>query len=214
MDIVQLDSLMKQQTDARTGADTTITCNIEFFHIYTDETIGQSQEATLDCVREMMRGVDKYSLSILIDNYNPTEHTLDPEDVFAYVQSKGFDVDYWAYEADMLYNARLLLDKIMSRKLKKEYTSYIEKHGKYPCSLLTAAWYLTRLGYFKPQGVIRPLDSHEFTPVSTLINVLPESYKDVEGRCFKLIGHSEYADAVTHIHDIFLPVISHNKTSL
>lgn len=189
--------------------------SVEFFHIYTDEKISAAHTATLEYLKEAKQVWDfNIQEIVLIDNYNPAQHTLRPEDVFMFLDKSGELPYFWAYEADMVSNADKLLDNITSPKIKREYIRYIEKHGKYPCSLLTATWYLTRMGFLDYSKIIRPLRGESYEPAATLINILPADYRDVESRCFELIKHSEYADALNDIQDIFIPIRSHVKTSM
>lgn len=197
------------------ASSTDVVCGVEFFHIYTDEEINASHDATAEYLIKAKQDWEFKSHSIvLIDNYNPAEHTLTPEMVFEHLNRKGSLPEFWAFEADMAANAKELLEGVTSAKLKRNYERYIENHDKYPCSLLTASWYLTRLGYLEYESVIKPLNEDIYMPPATLLNILPEDYREVEGRCFEIIKNSEYASALDVIQDVFIPVHGHIKTSL
>lgn len=190
------------------------TYGVEFFHIYTDETIGDVHKGSLNYLKEAQKAWSfKISPIILIDNYNPSVHSLKPEEVFAYLSAEGFDVYFWAYEADMVENAKKLLDSITKPKLRREYESYIHSKGKLPCSLLTASWYLTRLGHLDTSR-IQSRNGEFYTPVSRLVNILPSEYKEVEKRARDIILNSTFSAAADCIQDLFYPAGSHRKVDL
>lgn len=175
---------------------------VEFFHVYTDDDIDTIQTNSLEQLDALKQTLgSKAQPIILIDNYNPTTHTLGPEDVFRFLGEHDALPTYWAYEADLVANAERLLDGITDRRLAKSYRRYIEAHDKFPCSLLTAAWYLTRLGALDSEGIIRKVrpDMPEYVAVDSLINILPEMYHGVEERACKIIAESEYARFATKI---------------
>lgn len=189
--------------------------SVEFFHIYCDEQIGRTHEAGLAYLQEMKKAWTLESnLIVLIDNYNPEVRSLEPDAVFKYLGSKDELPDYWAMEADLVPNAKILLGKITSKKIQKNYQKYVDNHGKYPCSLLTASWYLTRLGYLDSQNVIRQLNGKTFTPANRLINILPLEYESVETRALDLIGHTEFAFCQEYIQDLFFPVFSEREITV
>lgn len=189
--------------------------SVEFFHIYTDETIGSGHKTSIDYLKAASPAWDvDFDPIIMIDNYNPKEHILTSKDVMEYLSSQGMTPRYWAYEADMAQNAELLLSSLPEGKLKRSYLRYIDARGKYPCSLLTASWYLTRLGVLD-HSVIRatnPEDTYE--TATKLINILPIGYKEVEKRAAKIITESPYAAQVHNIQDLFFPDMSHRKIEL
>jgi hypothetical protein len=180
--------------------------NIEYFHIYTDETIEARHKEGLDSLKAIQQSWSfEYDKVVLIDNYNPVEHITSANDVLTYLGGQGMLPDFWAYEGDMIENAKLFLDSIKEGKLKRSYIRYIENKGKYPCSLLTATWYLTRLGRFDT-SVIQSTDNKKYMPAKRLFNLLPEDYKPVEERASELILNSPYAAEADKIQDFFYPV--------
>jgi hypothetical protein len=189
---------------------------IEFFHIYTDEHIGDVHNASLQYLQAAKQAWHfNYKLVVLIDNYNPTEHVLTAGTVLDYLSANDASPDYWAYEGDMVINAQRLLDNLTSPKLQRNYTHYVEQHGKYPCSLLTATWYLTRLGALPSEGIISSVAADtDYTPVNRLINILPQDYRSVEKRARELVAKSIYADYADHIQDLFYPVSTGRTVSL
>lgn len=189
--------------------------SIEYFHIYTDETINKHHRASLNYLRaaDQVWNFERDHI-ILIDNYNPTEHTLSVEAVLDYLAEQGLSPRYWAYEADFVDNAKLLLESVTDKKLKKSYTRYIADHGKFPCSLLTASWYLTRLGIFDGSMIHSTDPTDTFEPATRLINILPEAYKSVEMRAHSLIARSEYGKYQDKIQDLFYAASAHRKIDL
>ncbi len=179
--------------------------SIEFFHIYSDEDISKRHINSLNHLKTLMQSWSfPFELIILIDNYNPTKHTLNVDKVFEYIKKQEINVNFWAYEKDMITNADLLLQSINDNKLVKGYKNYITKNNKYPCSLLTAAWYLTRLGYIDSNFVIKSLNKHvNFEPSSRLFNILPDDYRVIEGKAKDIIGKSVFFEAKDKIQNFY-----------
>jgi hypothetical protein len=189
--------------------------SVEFFHIYTDEKINQVHEASVYYLQEAKKAWHfTGELILLIDDYNPTEHTLEAREVLNYLRQEGVYPAFWAYEGDLIENAKLLLSRISSPKLKKSYHNYIEKHDKYPCSLLTATWYLTRLGALPYAETIRSTSDSEYKPADRLINILPQDYEKIELKAMGLIRESEFGGMEDRIQDLFFPISSGRQDSL
>lgn len=190
--------------------------SVEYFHIYTDESISQGHKASLNYLKEAQKAWKlEHDLIVLIDNYNPENHVLSEEDVLTYLESEGLSPDYFAFEADMVENAKLLVESISDRKLKKNYLRYIDSHGKYPCSLLTASWYLTRLGKYSSEGgKIKSAKGKAYRPADRLINILPQDYSEVEKRARQILLHSHWPEAAEMIQNLFYPAGSHRKIDL
>lgn len=189
--------------------------SIEYFHVYTDEKIDETHTASLNYLRAAQQAwsVD-CDLVVLIDNYNPNQHILSSDDVIEYLHDQGLKPRYWAFEADMVGNAKVLLEKLINKKLKKSYEKYITTHGKYPCSLLTASWYLTRLGRLDGSMVQCTEVGDTFVAAERLISILPEAYKAVEFRAQELILRSEFSESADKIQDLFYPASAHRKIDL
>jgi hypothetical protein len=181
--------------------------NIEFFHIYTDEIIEPRHAEGLESLRAIAQAWSfEYDKIVLIDDYNPTKHGTSANDVLGYLKEQDMLPDFWAYEGDMVENAKQLLDSLPDNKLKRSYLKYIDSRGKYPCSLLTATWYLTRLGRFD-MTAIASTDAHRtYSPAHRLFNLLPEDYKPVEERAKEVILASPYKADADRIQDFFYPV--------
>lgn len=190
--------------------------SVEIFHIYTDERINDSHNASLNYLKAVSEIWDiDYDLVVLIDNYNPKEHLLDTNEVIKHLCDKGYEDIFIAFEASMVDNAKILLNSINSTKLKKQYDNYIRTHGKYPCSLLTATWYLTRLGVFENTEIIRNIKNQQCArQADRLISILPKDYKEVEEKALRLISHSDWAEYADKIQALFYPKGSHRKVDL
>ena len=190
--------------------------NVEYFHIYTDEMISDRQLAGL----EYLKAIEKtwsfeYKRIILIDNYNPVKHTLSEDVVFKFLQSHDMVPHYWAFEGNLINNANTFLSFIKNKKLVHSYVKYIDKTNKYPCSLLTATWYLTRLGYLDPTNVIITVnDGDKYESADYLLNLLPQDYRGVEKRARGLILNSKFMNAADKIQDLFYPVEKNKESSL
>jgi hypothetical protein len=191
--------------------------SVEYFHIYTDEEINGRHARGLDYLKAIEQAWGfKYAKIILIDDYNPTEHKTTADQVLNYLKQHEMSPDHWAYEKNLVANAKQLLETISSKRLKDSYHEYIAKHNKYPCSLLTASWYLTRLGKFDHTEVISQTGSKPkpFKPAKRLVNILPQDYRAVEERAMKLIKKSEHFDAIHSIQDLFYPIESEKALDL
>lgn len=189
--------------------------SVEYFHIYTDEKINDTHQASIEYLKQMETIWDiSHHRILFIDDYNPTDHKTSHSEILSHLEKYDVTPHYWAFEGDLINNAILLLNKISSNKIRKSYRQYIEKNGKYPCSLLTASWYLTRLGALPHENVISSTGPVVFLPVNRLINILPQDYKTVETRALELIKHSEYSDYADKIQDLFLPMSSGRAVTL
>lgn len=191
--------------------------SVEFFHIYTDEIINGRHTMGLEYLKAIEATWSlNYKRIILVDNYNPDYHTLSAEDVLKYLEKQKMLPDYWAYEKDLVNNAQLFLESVSNRKLRNSYLRYVEKTNKYPCSLLTAAWYLTRLGYLEAGDIIKSTNSvnPDYKVVDRLFNLLPQDYKNIEERAKELILKSEYSEAADKIQDLFYPADSGRASDL
>jgi hypothetical protein len=180
---------------------------VEYFHIYSDEKIERRHQVGLDHLKSLEQSWNfEYDKIILIDNYNPVEEITTACAVLEYLADHGALPDYWAYEKDMVVNATLLLESIESPKLKRSYEKYILNHNKYPCSLLTASWYLTRLGKLPFEEIISSTKKdhkESFKPSVRLVNILPTGYKPIEERARKIILKSPHKSEVNNIQNLF-----------
>ena len=189
--------------------------SIEFFHVYSDEQIKEEHLKSIEYLKTLQKIWDiKLSRIVLLDDYNPKEHILSIEEVIDFTSAEGVGPHYWALESSLVQNANLFLDQITDKKLKKNYITYIAAHQKIPCSLLTATWYLTRLGALDAKGVIHSVSRKRFKAADRLINILPVEYKPVELRALKLIEKSPHKDYGHKIQDLFYDAQPHEELDL
>lgn len=189
--------------------------SIEFFHVYSDEQIKEEHLKSIEYLKTLQRVWDiNMSRIVMLDDYNPKEHILNIDEVINFTTTKGVGPHFWALESSLVKNAETLLDQVTDKKLKKNYSSYINNHNKFPCSLLTASWYLTRMGLLDSKGVIHGVSRKRFKPADRLINILPAEYKPVELRALKLIEKSPYKGYVHKIQDLFYDAQPHEKLDL
>lgn len=189
--------------------------SIEYFHIYTDEIISDYHARSLQYLAEAQKAWQfDLNLIVLIDNYNPQVHTLTKDNVLEYLKGHNMTPDYIAFEGDLLINAKLLLESLTSPKLRSEYDKYIQRNNKYPCSLLTATFYLTRLGRLDYKDCIKGVFDAEFIPANKLINILPATYQPVEARAFQIIKNSRFAEEQHNIQNLFYDADVNRKIEL
>ncbi|HSX33321.1 MAG TPA: hypothetical protein VLF91_03225 [Candidatus Saccharimonadales bacterium] len=194
---------------------TVVNYSIEFFHTYTDEEVGVRQLKGLKFVQQAQKAWNiNASYVVFIDNYNPEEHITSAQDIIQTLEQHGMSPDYFAYEADVVPNAMKLLSGVTDSHLRRNYESYIKNHKKLPCSLLTATWYLTRLGVFDTSFIRSWACPDKYRPADRLINVLPRGYEPVEDRAFRLIRASLYSSHLDKIQDLFYDADAHADVDL
>jgi hypothetical protein len=189
--------------------------NVEFFHIYTDETINEEHLKSVEYLKAVQTawGIEP-SLIILIDDYNSTEEKLSSKEIIKYLENQGTKPTHYAFESKLVNNAKILLEAIEDPKTKKNYERYIAKRGKLPCSLLTAAWYLTRLGALPHKKVIKSLGRQNYKIADRLINILPRDYKPIELKAYELIKKSKYKNYTDKVQDLFYDAKTQAKHDL
>lgn len=170
--------------------------SIEYAHIYTDEKVNGNHFESIAVLKDVKSTiVSPYSKVVLIDNYNADSDKFNVEHFLSILSQKGGKPDFYAFESDLVPLADVLLDSIEKPKVARMYKSYIARKGKYPCSLLTATWYLVRLGRIDGKDILyrnnRDL-SLKNAVAEKLINILPSSFADVEKETHKLIGYSKF----------------------
>lgn len=181
--------------------------NIEYAHIYTDETFGEEQIKSIELLKKIIIKLNKlnksYTLTVLIDDYNPKEHFLDINNFINKCEELGYKPDFIAFESRLCSDKDLLLKK-MSKKMSKEYKNYIKKAGKIPCSFLIAIWYLKRLGLIKTRKneVIPLKDKRKPFIGRKIINILPKKYREVETKGLKIIKSTKFREYLNNISDI------------
>lgn len=183
--------------------------DIEFAHIYTDEQYSMEQEISIELLNNLLLlKADSYRLPrlcILIDDYNPLTHELNIDEFIGRVESKiKSRIDVVALESKLVGPVNELIENLKPGE-KVKVSEYIKKKGKYPCSLLSACWYLIRL------GVIRPVDNLfflrnepvNFSSTTKIINLLPMKYKKTEESALDIIKKSNFKEVIPRIESIF-----------
>jgi hypothetical protein len=188
--------------------------DIEFAHIYADQLFGdeqrQSAEVTVELLTNLPYGT---TTSVLIDDYNVDGTSFNTPAFTSALAGAGVRPSTICYESSLVPTAIELLGHLNDGRLRRSHQRYANSRGRYACSLLTAAWYLTRLGYLMP---IQPAVHDGLwvvgTPATDLINVLPSHFAEVEATALDILSRSEYSLVVpritTRLFDLETPVES------
>lgn len=180
--------------------------SIEYSHIYVNEDLSREHLESIEIVKRLINQLDRqgktYSLSILIDDYNPSEDLLDREDFLKKLELFGLKPDFYVYESRITdYNSYLI--KELSGKLGRQYERYINEKPRTPCSFLVASWYLLRLGCFKTnRGTINKVETRKHFYGRKLINVLPNKFEHVENKSNDIILTTKYKSRMKDIETI------------
>lgn len=180
---------------------------IEFAHVYVDETFGPEHLAGVFEVSQQTRQLKaagrSYSLSVLIDDYNPEACTLDTNTFIASLQRHGVAPDYVVLESTLADAAESLLRTITGRE-GRGLRRYLKSRGRMPCALLVAAWHLLRLGSsdFAAPPIGTTLPQRPFVGRESL-TVLPVRFRAVEKRAMEIIEASPYWGMGCRISHIF-----------
>jgi hypothetical protein len=183
--------------------------SIEYSHIYTDDTVGREHSDSIRQLAAIKQELglqshpQSYSLVVLIDNYNPTTHILDPADVPDLLEQSGARPDYVGLESELAHYGPILLADLTQPRLERSYSSYIASRGKSPCSFLVAIWYLMRFGVYTPSREHQVYSKTSLRAVpfvaDQLINILPLRYQSIEDRAVALIAATPYAHLTDRI---------------
>ncbi len=183
--------------------------NIEYAHIYTDKKFGVEQKRSIeilkDTVRKLKRLNKSYVLSILIDEYNPSNPILNIKEFLSDLKKFDASPDFVCFESKLAHDYKILL-KEMEDPLRKEYTKYIEKHKKIPCSFLIATWYLKRLGFLivdKKDLNYLGKNSKKTFVAKKIITILPKRYQKIEARGLEIIASTRFKKHINNILNIF-----------
>jgi hypothetical protein len=171
--------------------------SIEYAHIYTDEKVNGNHQESIEALKEIKSASSSIvSTVVLIDDYNADSRSFSTDYFLERLRQMGEQPDFFAYESDLLPLADDLLSVIEKPKIERMYRSYIARKGKYPCSLLTATWYLVRLGRIDGSHILYKNSelSLDMAVADKLINILPSSFKGVEKDAHGLIGFSKFKD--------------------
>lgn len=177
--------------------------NIEYAHIYSDQDFGEEQVESIKIAKEIIALLNKlnksYVLSVLIDEYHPIKPKNNIYDFLELLDKNGLKPDYIALESKMVKDSLIVFNEIQNSKLKNGYRKYLERKQKSPCSLLTAVWYLKRLGEIKISENDFIYKNKRPFAAEKLITILPQKYKETEKKALDIIISSSYN---YHIRDI------------
>ncbi len=181
---------MEKRAIARGGV------NVELSHIYVDQEMSEEQYRSAVLAQEFVVRQSEQghvvTITILIDDYNPTSWTLDVAQYVECLRSTGISVDFLVYESALPRYAPCLLCQLPQRQ-HGYYADYHQRTGKYPCSFLVAVWHLARLGAFEFGDAIavRPECVSSFAS-ERVMTVLPERFRSVERSALKLLKASSF----------------------
>ena len=190
--------------------------NIEFSHIYSDETFGDEQLRSMQILKKVVSNMEKenktFVVSILIDEFHPTTFILDEEKIVSKFKKYGITVDFVGYESKFGGVADKVIKNIPKSLLKFELFDKSQKEVlllrknklkiglkekskfgvKHTCALLSASWTLCRLGAFRvPLGSVRNFTGKSFDAKKT-ITILPEKYRSVECNVINILNFSKF----------------------
>lgn len=172
--------------------------NIEFAHIYVNENFAsehcQASRIVKEKVREIRQHDKSYVLTVLIDDYNPSDYILNVKKFLEELRKLGTEPDYAVYESKLVSYKDQILNK-MNGKIKNQYLKYIRDHGKCPCSFLIAIWHLLRLGFLDPKSIVDSLENRPFV-AQKIITILPQRYTEIEKKALEIIKSTEFGDFV------------------
>jgi hypothetical protein len=86
------------------------------------------------------------------------------------------------------------------RKMRKGLCTWMNGRESFPCALLTATWYLARLGVFKEAfPIIEVGNADRKFKGDSILTILPESYKENEARAVEIIASTPWKFAKDRI---------------
>lgn len=171
--------------------------SVEFAHVYADEAFGPEHLAAAEEARLLREELETsgltYSLSVLIDDYNPLSPTLNVAGFVRQLSEHGPTPDHVVLEGSLIENARSFLAGLNGRE-GRGLRRYIESRGRFPCALLLAVWHLVRLGAMPlpPTSEMRGACTNPLVGEESL-TILPSRFTSVEHRALELIALSPYA---------------------
>ncbi len=192
------------------------TLSVEISHTYLDQAFSLEQEQSIErFLYESKKWADPHQEVVLFDDYNIKHQKTTHEDILRELGKHQAMPKYYAFEKDMIVYVNQLLSNVVVPKVRRQYETYIQKYNRYPCSLLTAVWYLVRLGYIVDTNqALKPTDGQGiFVPASELINFLPNYFSGVEDKARKLIGATQFEGAADRIRNIYFDAGSGIVTS-
>ena len=190
--------------------------NIEFGHIYIDQTPGSEQSLSLTILKQELERMDANNTThvevILIDDISPNSARLD---IGAYTATaeKNMGLDFIFLESTLGGFKDQLLAELPQEELlpgKKDSSLYIKSNegvrimllkpdSNPTCSFYVAVWFLGRLGIYK--DVARwgiNLNQKEFA-AKKLLTILSEQYRSSDEQALAIIEKTPHAHRISDI---------------
>lgn len=171
--------------------------SIEYAHIYTNQKIEQEHRLSLEVLANLRNKLDQedktYNLVIMIDDYSFPDPSFNYEEFTEWLAKHDHNPDLVIRESQLIPVCDEVIRHVKDAKLKEQLIDYI-KAKKYPCSLFIAAWYLLRLGYLQSPLLDPSLQA------SSLINILPASFKPFEDKGLEIIKSTPFSNAASKIN--------------
>lgn len=179
--------------------------SIEFCHIYTNQTISSEHLQSVHYLREIVEtlreGWTTYHLCAMVDDYSFPDHSFNYMGLRDWMKLLEVEPHFMIRESELLVCADEFLASLPDGKRKRALLSYI-KRKRYPCSLLTAAWYLARLG--KLPTTSPPV----IAPATQLINILPRHLEPSEQEARRIIRESPFRQSLDVINNYYFELSS------
>jgi SAM-dependent methyltransferase len=187
--------------------------SVEYAHMYADEVVGTEQRISaahadeaeptpnsppshFGHLTDIQPGAQYVTM---VDDYNVRQQFQQRHALAAaqLLDEAGRRPDLIFGESSFANHAISLLHELEGR-IGSSQVRYLDKHSRLTCSLLTAAWYLTRLDvYSSPRDRLHGLG---LTPAVRLLNILPRIYEDTEQKVHDVLKASPYAWAIDSLH--------------
>ena len=125
------------------------------------------------------------SSCVLIDDYNTSQKSFDP--VVEQLEQIGTRPDVICSEASLIDTALNMIDHMPDSRIRRSILRYLNSHGKWPCSMLTASWYAVRLDLLPvPSNLVLAGDVDSVFG-ERLINILDIQFAGVEREALRIV---------------------------
>lgn len=179
--------------------------NIEFGHIYVNEMFTNEHYTSAALAQKTIMKLKSegksYVITVLIDDYNPTDSILNIKKFAKNLRAIGINPDYFIMESSLVNYKDMALEE-MNGKIKRLYTKYIENNQKCPCSFLVSIWHLLRLGAFDDVHIDKTEGKKPFQ-AERIITILPERYRSIEKKALDIIKSTKYVGYVAKAEYIY-----------
>jgi len=191
--------------------------NIEFAHIYADQTFGKEQIKSVKLLKNIIKKLvnegKSFSTVILIDEFSPENNTLNEVEFLDKIRKNNVSIDFLAHESGLSEKLTKLLNGIDKKKLQTEgNTIFISDKGKriglrikgrVTCSALMAIWTLSRLGIESLSNkTIKPLTNKKFQG-RKLITILPKKYRETENKVLTILKNTKHRGITNKLEYVF-----------